>query len=425
MKTYITPPRADWQVIAARPTIAKEALNNFIQKAYKDIDQAGDAALLDYARKYDGLRDEGVTVSTSMLRNLADRTPKELRRAIDIAYRNIRSFHAAQMQPNTERQEVMPGVKCWQEPRPIDRIGLYVPGGLAPLVSTVLMLGVPAKLAGCSDIVLCTPARSPESIDPAIAYAAQVCGIDTLFCLGGAQAIAAMAVGTQTIPKVDKIFGPGNQYVTAAKEYAWNYGTAIDMPAGPSEVLVVADASARADFVAADLLSQLEHGPDSQAILVADSQAVLDNVKNEVMCQLVTLPRRDIAAKAWRESIGLVLPDIAECIAFSNVYAPEHMIVNVERAGEYLANITNAGSVFVGQYSPESAGDYASGTNHTLPTAGWARSYSGLSVGDFQKQLQFQRLTKQGITALNPTIQQLASAEGLDAHARASAIRLT
>lgn len=323
-----------------------------------------------------------------------------------------------------KKVETAPGVICWQEVRPIEKVGLYVPGGSAPLISTALMLGIPAVLAGCKNIIVCTPPNKLGKVEPAICYVAKKLGVKKIFCVGGIQAIAAMSVGTATIPKVDKIFGPGNQYVMAAKQYAINFGVAIDMPAGPSEVMVIADDSARSDYVAADLLSQAEHGPDSQVVLIAKNKEIANSVKAELKKQLSELPRAEIAKKSLKNSFFIILKTQEAMIDFANIYAPEHLIINTKKPDSFVSEINNAGSVFLGAYTPESAGDYASGTNHTLPTSGWARSYSGLSVRDFQRTVSFQKINKQGLNNLSGTIISLALAEGLEAHANAVRIRL-
>ena len=362
---------------------------------------------------------------TDQVKLWAGQVPSGLKQAIDTAYDNITAFHKAQAASLEPIEvEIMPGVRCWREARPVGRVGLYIPGGSAPLFSTVLMLGIPAQLAGCREVVLCTPPQADGSINPAICYAAGLVGVTRVFRVGGAQAIAALAFGTGSVPKVDKIFGPGNQYVTAAKLYAGRYGAAIDMPAGPSEVMVVADNSARPDFVAADLLSQAEHGPDSQVVLVCISAGIAKAVKSELDGQLQALPRKAIAKQALAGSFCIIFSDVDRALAFANTYAPEHLILSVTDSKKTALSVNNAGSVFLGNYTPESAGDYASGTNHTLPTNGWARTYSGLSLESFCKYVTFQSITQSGAKALAPTVMAMAGAEGLGGAQRAMEIRL-
>ncbi|MDP1744715.1 MAG: histidinol dehydrogenase, partial [Bacteroidota bacterium] len=347
----------------------------------------------------------------------------ELKAAIQLAKSNIEKFHAAQIETSGVI-ETTKGVNCWRESRAIEKVGIYIPGGSAPLFSTVLMLGIPAKLAGCKEIVLCTPPDKKGEIDPAILYTANLVGITSVYSIGGIQAIAAMAFGTQTVPKADKIFGPGNQYVTAAKQAAQQSGIAIDMPAGPSEVLIIADKSCNPSFVAADLLSQAEHGADSQVILLSDDEKVLDKITVELKNQLKALPRKEVAEKALKNSKAIILKNTQECIEFSNLYAPEHLILATVKAKKMIPEIINEGSVFLGNYSCESAGDYASGTNHTLPTNGYARSYSGVSLDSFVKKITFQELSREGIQNIGPAIELMAEAEQLFAHKNAVTLRL-
>ena len=350
--------------------------------------------------------------------------PNSLKTAIQLAKENIEKFHLSQLQ-KMERIETMPGVWCWRKSVGIENVGIYIPGGTAPLFSTVLMLGIPAKIAGCKNIILCTPPNNDKGeVHPAIIYAATLVGVTHIYTVGGVQAIAAMAYGTATIPKVHKIFGPGNQYVTAAKQLVQQSGVAIDMPAGPSEVCVWADDSAIPSFVAADLLSQAEHGVDSQVLLVASNEKIVENVQAELAVQLAQLPRKDIAAKALENSKAIIIENKLEALELINQYAPEHLIMSIENAEIVAEKVVNAGSVFIGNYSPESVGDYASGTNHTLPTNGYANAYSGVSVDSFVKKITFQQLTKEGIASLAPTVIEMAIAEGLQAHAQAVAIRL-
>jgi histidinol dehydrogenase len=347
----------------------------------------------------------------------------ELKQAIDQAYANILLFHSIQKE-TVKEVETMPGVHCWRKSIPLERVGLYIPGGTAPLFSTVLMLGVPAFVAGCKDVILCTPVSKEGIIHPAVLYAASKVGVQTIYKIGGAQAIGVMAYGTSTIKKVDKIFGPGNQYVTAAKQLVQLEGTAIDMPAGPSEVCVVADASANADYVAADLLSQAEHGVDSQVLLICNDATMIEKVGQAVEAQLNLLPRKSIAQQALDNSKSILVSTMDEAMFISNQYAPEHLIIAADQADKLAEKVVNAGSVFLGHYTPESAGDYASGTNHTLPTNGHARAYSGVSVDSFVKKVTFQQITKEGIQQVGPTVIAMAEAEGLDAHANAVKIRI-
>lgn len=425
MKTYVNPPTHQWELICQRPKIEDLKLDNICSEVFESVKAEGDSALLSYTKRFDGVDIDTICLTTQKLKTMARKTPKPLRDAIDVAYANIQKFHKSQiLDGNTRKIETMPGVMCWRESRPIERVGLYIPGGTAPLISTVLMLGIPAQISGCNEVIMCSPPAQNGSVSPAICYAAQKLGITKIACIGGIQAIAALAIGTDTIPKVDKIFGPGNQYVTAAKQYAQNSGVAIDMPAGPSEVMVVADESANPAFVAADLLSQAEHGTDSQVILVATTVEVMQAVRDQVNLQILSLPRKDIAKEALNNSRCIVLYDLSDAIEFANFYAPEHIILCVRQAKNWSRMVTNAGSVFLGNYSPESAGDYASGTNHTLPTGGWAKTYSGLSVDDFCKKVLFQTINKKGLCNLASTIVEIAQAEQLEAHARAITIRI-
>jgi histidinol dehydrogenase len=418
MRVYEYPLRTSWEALCKRPvsTLNMDAL---LEEVFDDVKKNGDEALRRLTNKFDGVD----ITSPSLL--LPDKPVLEpnLRRAIDVAYKNIRAFHRSQLKASGRPIQTMPGVTCWQETRPIDMVGLYIPGGSAPLFSTVLMLGIPAQLAGCQQVVLCSPPNKDGKLNEAIVYAAQLCGIQQFYLVGGSQAIAAMAVGTVSVPRVDKIFGPGNQYVTAAKLYAQRFGVAIDMPAGPSEVMVLADSSARPDYVAADLPSQAEHGSDSQVVLVTNDKDIVPKVQSQLQRQLVALPRRAIAKRALQNSFAVILKSKAEMLDFANSYAPEHVIVSLDQPEQFVTSIRNAGSVFLGNYTPESAGDYASGTNHTLPTNGWARSYGGVGVDSFTKQVTFQSITEKGLNLLGPTITTMAEAEGLLAHAKAVAIR--
>jgi histidinol dehydrogenase len=414
------PARADWPALLARPMQSSAQIETAVAPILARVRAEGDAALLDLSRQFDkvDLSGTGLQVSDAELDAAEAALSDALKTAIRQAYRNIRTFHEAQRQP-VQKIETMPGVSCWRRSVPIERVGLYVPGGSAPLFSTVLMLGVPAQLAGCREVVLCSP-----GVHPAIYFAARLVGITKVFRLGGAQAIAAMTYGTESVPRVYKIFGPGNQYVTAAKMLVAKEGMAIDMPAGPSEVAVYADDSAVPAFVAADLLSQAEHGPDSQVLLVSTSKRLISAVNLVLGAQLERLPRRELAAKAIANSRAILVETAADAIDLLNDYAAEHLILSVENAEAVAEQITNAGSIFLGNYTPESAGDYASGTNHTLPTNGFARAYSGVSLDSFVKKITVQHISPDGLRTLGPTVETMAEAEGLDAHRRAVSLRL-
>lgn len=422
IKRYINPSREEWKALCSRVVSDDAVISGRVQAIIERVQRDGDKAIRELAAEIDGVELAAIEVSEQERREAFEATPAELKEAIATAARNITRFHMAQRFSDVE-VTTAPGVKCVQRAVPIQRVGLYVPGGTAPLFSTVLMLAIPAKVAGCKEIVLCTPVNKEGKVAPAVLAAAMVCGVDHIYKVGGAQAVAAMAYGTETIPAVDKIFGPGNRYVTKAKESVTNR-VSIDMPAGPSEVLVMADDTASAAFVASDLLSQAEHGTDSQAILVCGSQAIADTVDEQVAEQLAKLPRRELAAKALENSRTIILPSIEDQIAFVNTYAPEHLIISMENPWVIAEQITAAGSVFIGNYSPESAGDYASGTNHTLPTSGWARSCSGVNLDSFVRKITYQEITKEGIEQLGGTIVTMAKAEGLDAHAAAALLRM-
>lgn len=412
-----------WELLTSRPEQSALNLEELIGEIFESVRAEGDAALINYAWLYDQAKLDSIVVSANEIARAVQSVPARLKESIAIAQKNITLFHQSQQEPVT-RVNTMGGVSCWRESRAIERIGIYIPGGSAPLFSTVLMLGIPARLAGCTDIVLCTPPDKSGGIDASILYAAQAVGITKIYKVGGAQAIAAMAMGTQTIAKADKIFGPGNAYVTAAKQKALQYGVAIDLPAGPSELLVIADKTCIPGFAAADLLSQAEHGADSQVILLSDDADVVAQITAAVQNQLADLPRQEIARQALANSKAIVFESVSECISFSNVYAPEHLILAVQQADSLTRDITNAGSVFIGNYSCESAGDYASGTNHTLPTNGYAKSYSGVSLDSFVKKITFQHITKEGLERLGPAIEVMAEAEQLYAHKNAVTIRL-
>ena len=423
MKRYNNPDRSLWPALTERVTADDAVIEGRVQAILERVRTQGDKALVELSLEIDKVDlSQGVEVSAEEIQQARESVSDQLRLAIEQAYENIYAFHQGQSF-NTIEIETAPGVKCLQKAVPIQKVGLYVPGGSAPLFSTVLMLAIPAKVAGCKEVVLCTPCGKDGKVAPAVLYTASRCGVDRIFKVGGAQAVAAMAYGTETVPAVDKIFGPGNRYVTKAKEIV-SRKVAIDMPAGPSEVLVMADDTAVPAFVASDLLSQAEHGPDSQVILVCSSDEIADKVETEVAAQMERLPRKDVAIKALENSRVIVIPDTDVQIEFVNAYAAEHLIISVEHPWDVAERITAAGSVFIGNYTPESAGDYASGTNHTLPTSGWARSMSGVNLDSFTRKITYQEITKEGISKLGTTIVTMALAEGLDAHANAAAIRM-
>jgi histidinol dehydrogenase len=423
MNTILYPDARSWPELCRRPGIDKSDLNDTVRAIINTVKSEKDQALHFYSEKFEGAPRGNLKVSPKEMKDASGEITDALKRAIDIARNNIEKFHSSQLikEPVIETS---PGVKCWRNNRAIERVGLYIPGGSAPLFSTVLMLGIPAKLAGCREIIICSPAGKDGKLNPLILYTAQLLGITEIYRIGGAQAIAAMAYGTESIARVGKIFGPGNQYVTKAKELVQQDGIAIDMPAGPSEVLVIADSAANAGFIAADLLSQAEHGADSQVIMLTDNQALTESVKAEIDLQLIQLPRADIASKALNNSKLILLPSMSECIDFSNRYAPEHLIINTANSHQLAERVINAGSVFLGSFSCESAGDYASGTNHTLPTNGYAMSYSGVSTDSFVKKITFQEITHEGIMNLGPVIELMAEAESLHGHKNAVSIRL-
>jgi histidinol dehydrogenase len=423
MKIFNNPPASDWKELSTRPQIALDFLEGAVRNVLNRIKKSGDEALRELTLQFDKVSIGELQVTAQEITEANNSLSTALKNAIEIAAGNIKKFHAAQKR-DVLKVETMPGVTCWRKGVPIDKVGIYIPGGSAPLFSTVLMLGVPATLAGCKEIILCTPPDKTGKINAAILFAAQLVGIKKIYKAGGAQAIAAMAYGTQTIPNVYKIFGPGNQYVTKAKQLVTEEGVAIDMPAGPSEVLVWADKTANPAFIAADLLSQAEHGEDSQVILVLNDTALVDSVRNEVEKQLATLPRKAIAEKALANSRVITFTDINQASAFINEYAPEHLIINTENPAIYADTITNAGSVFLGNYSPESIGDYASGTNHTLPTNGFAKSFAGVSLESFMKYITYQELSKDGLQTLGPVVEEMAEAEQLVGHRRAVTVRL-
>ena len=421
MKKILYPNKTQWEALLDRPTLEKPDLESLVQEVFTAVKKDGDEAVIRYTKKFQGFSGN-VEVSAEEISSARKDLSKDLISSIQLAAANISSFHALQIDEGM-CLETMPGVECWRKSKPIQRVGLYIPGGTAPLFSTVLMLGIPAKLAGCEEIIMCSPCDKDGKLHPAILFAAELVGVTKIFKVGGIQAIAALTFGTENIPAVYKVFGPGNQYVTAAKQFAQQYRVAIDMPAGPSEVMVVADDSAYPSFVAADLLSQAEHGSDSQVILLTDSELFADLVIDEVATQLEELPRKELASKALENSRILVV----ESSSFSeliNAYAPEHLILATAINDELIEKVINAGSVFIGNFTPESAGDYASGTNHTLPTNGYARQYSGVSLDSFVKKITYQKISEEGLANLGPAIERMAEAEELIAHKNAVRIRL-
>ncbi|MGG6231247.1 histidinol dehydrogenase [Tenacibaculum sp. SDUM215027] len=423
MKIIKNPAIQTWNSLCKRATISENSLQETVQTILNDVKLNNDKALKKYTQLFDGVSLTTLEVSKEELKEAQNLVSNELKSAIQLAKSNIETFHNSQKEA-PKKITTTKGVTCWRKSVAIEKVGLYIPGGSAPLFSTILMLGIPAKIAGCKEIVLCTPTNKEGKVNPAILYTASLVGVTKIFKVGGAQAIGAMAYGTETIPQVYKILGPGNQFVTKAKELVQQQGIAIDMPAGPSEVLVIADETSNPVFVAADLLSQAEHGADSQAILVTTSDKVAQNVVGEVKKQLEELPRKELAKKAIENSFAVVLKSKEECVDFSNEYAPEHLIIASGKASEYIEEIINASSVFLGNYSCESAGDYASGTNHTLPTNGYAKNYSGVSLDSFVKKITFQEVTKEGIENLGGAIELMATAEGLQAHKNAITVRL-
>ena len=423
MKTYKNPNKNKWTELIKRPVIDQVKLYKTVTAIAQDVAKIGDKALFKYTKKFDDVSLNKLEVCEKEIESAISQTPQSLKEAINIAFNNIKAFHKAQQNIETII-ETMPGVRCWRKSVAIEKVGLYIPGGTAPLFSTILMLGIPAQIAGCKEIILCTPPNKNNTINPIILYTAQLVGITKIFSIGGAQAIAAMGFGTESIPKVYKIFGPGNQYVTKAKEYVQQNGIAIDMPAGPSELLIIADKTCNPSFVASDLLSQAEHGEDSQVILLSDSEKIIETCISEVYYQIERLTRKEAAIKSLKNSKAINLKNIQKCIEFSNRYAPEHLIIASEKAIKLSDGIVNAGSVFLGNYSCESVGDYASGTNHTLPTNGYAKNYSGVSVDSFVKKITYQEINKQGILNVGKAVEVMAEAEKLFAHKNAVTLRL-
>lgn len=423
MKIIEYPGKTELSEALKRPVFDVDKLEKTVKKIIKLVQTKGDKALLDLTKKFDRATITELNVPEPLINQAESLLAPDLKNAIRIAAENIAKFHKAQI-PQEIKVETTKGVICWQKPVPVEKAGLYIPGGSAPLISTVLMLAIPARLAGCKEIVLCTPPDKEGNINPAILYASKISGVTEIFTCGGAQAIAAMAYGTESIPKVDKIFGPGNQYVTMAKQIIASKGVAIDMPAGPSEVMILADKTANPEFIAADLLSQAEHGADSQVILVTNSNNTANQTLICLKNQLEALPRKDIAVQSLKSAAILIVKNEQEMIEISNRYAPEHLIISTKNTDELAQQITQAGSVFLGDYTPESLGDYASGTNHTLPTNGFARSYSGLNMDAYFKKITFQKATKQGLEIIGPFVEQIAEAEQLQAHKNAVSIRL-
>lgn len=423
MNKIYNPSRSDWESILRRPTQTIDDIEATVSEIFGEVKVKGDEAIAKYTSLFDGVSLTELLVSSNEIKEASNSISGDLKQAIALAKSNIEKFHAAQRTSkiNVETQN---GVNCWQEKRPIQKVGLYIPGGTAPLFSTILMLAVPANLAGCSEIVLCTPPNKEGKVNPAILYTANLCGVTKILKVGGIQAIAGMTFGTETIPQVYKIFGPGNQFVTVAKQLATRFNVAIDMPAGPSELLVVADSSAKAPFVASDLLSQAEHGIDSQVILVSTSKDFIASVESEIETQLIDLPRKEIAERAIENSKLIYVEDKETALSLINDYGPEHLIVCSEDEDYYVNGVQNAGSVFIGNYTPESAGDYASGTNHTLPTNGYAKQYSGVNLDSFMKSMTFQKITEEGIKKIGNAIELMTEAEGLQAHKNAITLRL-
>jgi histidinol dehydrogenase len=423
MEIIINPSRNEWNSITQRTLLDTSQLDSICKDVFNGVSKLKDHAIRQYTHQFDKVEIDNLNVSEDEIAASVKAISNELKDAINLAKDNIWKFHKSQ-EILTKKISTTEGVECWQESRPIEKVGIYIPGGTAPLFSTVLMLAIPAKIAGCKEIVLCSPPDMDGKIANEILYAAHITGVDQVFRIGGIQAIAAMSMGTESIPKVNKLFGPGNQYVTAAKQFAGQMGVAIDLPAGPSEVLIMADETSEPTFLAADLLSQAEHGKDSQVILISTSQTLLNTVNKLIYKQMEDLPRKDIAAQSIQKSKLVCLPDKQICIDFINEYAPEHLILAVKDAEFFISKLINAGSVFMGHYTPESAGDYASGTNHTLPTNGHAKAYSGVNLDSFIKKITFQCISEKGLQNIGPAIELMAEAEGLHAHKNAISIRL-
>ena len=423
MKRFINPDKSTWKSLTKRSSASYDSLEPLAKSIFKKVEKEGDLAIRGYTLKFDKVQLESNMVSSDEISNAAKKIPKKLKIAIQKAKNNIELFRKAQI-TSTVQVETQPGVSCWQKKLPIEKVGLYIPGGSAPLFSTVLMLAVPAKIAGCNKLILCSPPDNKGMLPDVILYTANLCGVDYIFKVGGMQAIAGMTLGTESIPKVDKIFGPGNQFVTVAKQLATKYQVSIDMPAGPSELMVVADKTGNPDFIASDLLSQAEHGPDSQVILVTNNIKIADTTFEKISEQLENLERKVTAQKALNNSKVICFDNDKDMLEFVNLYGAEHLIVCLENETEFVDLIKHAGSVFIGNYTPESAGDYASGTNHTLPTNGYVRQYSGVNLDSFLKAITYQKITANGLVDLGPVVEEMAAAEGLEAHKNAVSIRL-
>ena len=423
MNKIFNPDKNNWSSLQKRPTNRLDAVKNIVDEIFTNVELEGDKALINYTNKFDQVNLNNLIISDETINNSENYISKDLKESIDIAFKNIYKFHKNQIF-NSNKIETTPGVYCWQEKRAIENVGLYIPGGTAPLFSSVLMLAIPAMIANCKNIVLCSPPNDKGEIHPAILYCAKLCKVNKVVCVGGAQSIAAMSIGTKSVPKVNKIFGPGNQYVTYAKLKAINFNSAIDMPAGPSELLVLADKNANPNYIASDLLSQAEHGPDSQVIFVSLSKSLIYDVEKCINNQIENLERKNFINKSISNSKLIFFDDKKEAVEFINQYAPEHYIINVENESFFIDNIISAGSVFIGNYTPESAGDYASGTNHTLPTNGNAKQYSGVTLDSFLKTITFQKISKDGLLNISKTIEVMAQAEGLQAHKNAVSIRV-
>jgi histidinol dehydrogenase len=423
MNQYNNPKKFDWKSLVSRPYVDNGSIYETVIEVFKTVKENGDVSLREYTKKFDKVELKKIRVEIDEINVSEELISKELKSSIDLAFDNIYKFHLSQLTKN-DNIEILEGINCWQEKRPISNVGFYIPGGTAPLFSTVLMLGIPSLIAKCPNRVLCSPPDLSGNICPEILYACKKCGINEVYKVGGSQAIAAMTFGTNSIPKVDKIFGPGNQYVTEAKKYSMNFGISIDMPAGPSELLVLADESANPEYVAADLLSQAEHGIDSQVILVSNSKSLINDVKNHVNDQKKSLSRRIIIDKSLENSKFIYFDNLDFALDFINEYSPEHYIINVLDEDYCISKLINAGSVFLGNYTPESAGDYASGTNHTLPTNGYAKNYSGVNTDSFFKTITFQKITKDGLSKISKAVECMAESEGLDAHKEAVSIRM-
>jgi len=423
MEIIDNPNKEKWKEICSRLTLSYKENEEIVSKIFKDVETMGDEALTKYTLKYDNVLIKNFLVSETEILNSVDKVDSELKKAITVAYNNIHKFHSAQKSKKII-VETSKGVECWQKKYPIEKVGLYIPGGTAPLFSTLLMLAIPAKIAGCDEIIVCTPPNIDGKVSNVILYTAFLCGIKKLYKIGGIQSIAALSIGSESVPKVYKIFGPGNQFITSAKQYALKYNVSIDLPAGPSEVLIVADKTSSPSFVAIDLIAQAEHGNDSQSILVANDKDVIKSVLEEINKIISKLSRKNILNKSMKNSKFIIFKNDIDAVDFINYYAPEHYMICVEKKQFYIDGLKNAGSVFIGNFSPETLGDYASGTNHTLPTSGFARQYSGVNLDSFLKSITFQKITKDGMRDIGPHVELLADAEGLDAHKMSVTLRL-